>query len=344
MGIPRPDLGFFRILNAAQIYWVIVAIAILTTWITQRLGGSRIGRGWAYAHQDEAAAEAIGIDAVRMKLLAFALGAANAGVPGAFFATKITMVAPENFTWWESLIVLIIVVLGGMGSIPGVVLGSVVIVAMPELLRDFADYRMLILGRSLVLLALVRTQGTAPAGPNRAAIAAVAEPRALVMTAQALRDTIPAAAGPLLCVAGVTQRFAGVTALADVDLEFCPSEIFSLIGPNRAGKTTSLNVMTGVSPPTAGTARFAGRTISPRPTRIVALGISRTFQNIRLFGDLSVIENVAAGWHCRTRSGPLASVLRLPARRGEEAQIWACSLVILSQVGLRDRAEAAGVR
>jgi branched-chain amino acid transport system ATP-binding protein len=159
------------------------------------------------------------------------------------------------------------------------------------------------------------------------------------MTAPVSRDTIPAAAGPLLCVAGMTRRFGGVIALADVDLEVCPGEIVSLIGPNGAGKTTLLNVVTGVSPPTAGTARFAGRTITGlRPNRIAALGVARTFQNIRLFGDLSVIENVAAGRHCRTRSGPLASVLRLPAQRGEEAQIWARSLAILSQVGLRDRA------
>ena len=155
-GIPRPDFGLFKIHNAAELYWVIIVMAILITWVVERLGDSRIGRGWACTREDEIAAEAAGIDTVRMKLLAFALAATIAGISGAFFATKMTMVAPESFTWWESLVVLIIVVLGGMGSIPGVVLGAVVMVSMPELLRDLADYRMLILGFILVLLALFR--------------------------------------------------------------------------------------------------------------------------------------------------------------------------------------------
>jgi branched-chain amino acid transport system permease protein len=336
-GIPRPDLGFSKIQNATQLYWVIVVMAILITWITQRLGESRIGRAWAYTREDEIAAEAVGINTVRMKLLAFALGAAIAGVAGAFFATKMTMVAPESFTWWESLIVLIIVVLGGMGSIPGVVLGAAVMVTMPELLRDFADYRMLLLGVILVLLALFRPKGLWPAAPHRVTVAADIAPLATAVVSTA--TNLPPAAGPLLLVAGVSKRFGGVTALADVDLEVRPGEIVSLIGPNGAGKTTLLNVITGVNPPTEGTAQFGNVTITGlRPNRIADLGIARTFQNIRLFGDLSVLENVAAGRHCRTRSGPLASVLRTPAQRREETGIWVRSLAILTQVGLRDRA------
>src|SRR5262249_54028647 len=144
-----------------------VVAAILVTWITQRLGDSRIGRAWTFTREDEVAAEAAGIDTVRMKLLAFALGAALAGVAGAFFATKMTMVAPESFTWWESLIVLRIVVLGGMGRVPGVVLGAMVMISMPEVLRGFADYRMLLLGVMLIVLALFRPKGLWPAPLQR---------------------------------------------------------------------------------------------------------------------------------------------------------------------------------
>src|SRR4030095_9600377 len=97
----------------------IVVAAILGTWMTQRLGDSRIGRAWAFTREGGVAADARGVYTVRMKLLAFALGAGLAAVSGAFFATKMTMVAPESFTWWESLVVLIIVVLGGMGRIHG---------------------------------------------------------------------------------------------------------------------------------------------------------------------------------------------------------------------------------
>jgi branched-chain amino acid transport system permease protein len=340
-GIPRPDLGFFKVQNAAQLYWVIIVMAILITWFTQLVGSSRIGRGWAYTRDDEIAAEAIGIDTVRMKLLAFALGAGIAGIAGAFFAVKMTMVAPESFTWWESLIVLIIVVLGGMGSIPGVVIGAVVMVSMPEVLRDFADYRMLILGVVLVLMALFRPRGLWPAGPHKIAALAAAGHAAPVARNAFLSPPAPLreTAAPLLDVNAVSKRFGGVTALAEVNLKVYPGEIVSLIGPNGAGKTTLLNVITGVNPPTSGAASFDGRPIiGLRPNRIAALGIARTFQNIRLFGALSVLENVAAGLHCRTRAGTVTSVLRTPGQRAEEAAIWSRALEILQEVGLRDRA------
>jgi branched-chain amino acid transport system permease protein len=345
--IPRPDLGFFRVRNATQLYWVIVATAILGTWVTQRLGDSRIGRAWTYTREDEIAAEATGVDTVRMKLLAFALGAALAGVSGAFFATKMTMVAPESFTWWESLVVLIIVVLGGMGSIPGVILGAIVMVSLPEVLRDFADYRMLMLGAVLVLLALFRPKGLWPAPMRRVPGAALALARSAAPpgsreeAARAIRGGRPeAGTQPLLQVRGVSKRFGGVLALADVTLEIRGGEIVSLIGPNGAGKTTLLNIVTGVYPPTGGTVVFGGEPlVGLRPNRVTALGIGRTFQSIRLFSDLTVVENVAAGRHCRTRSGPLVSVLRTPSQRSEEVRVWSRSVEILDQVGLRHRAD-----
>jgi branched-chain amino acid transport system ATP-binding protein len=150
------------------------------------------------------------------------------------------------------------------------------------------------------------------------------------------------ASGSLLEVKDLSKSFGGVAALADVSLAIAAGEIVSLIGPNGAGKTTLLNVITGVYPPTTGSVLFCGHKITRlRPNRIVALGIARTFQNIRLFADLTVIENVAAGLHCRARSGPLSAVIRGPAQRSEEGRIWARSLELLSEVGLLDRAKDA---
>ena len=119
-----------------------------------------------------------------------------------------------------------------------------------------------------------------------------------------------------------------------------PGEIVSLIGPNGAGKTTLLNVITGVTSADIGQGARSvdAAIIGLRPNRIAALGIARTFQNIRLFGALSVLENVAAGLHCRSRAGTLTSVLRTSGQRAEEGAIWAPSLEILTEVGLRDRA------
>ncbi len=166
---------------------------------------------------------------------------------GAFFATKMTMVAPESFTWWESLIVLIIVVLDGMGSIPGVVLGGVVMVAIPELLRDFADYRMLILWAILVLLALFRPKGLWPAGPNRAATAAVAEPPGIRDDGAGFTRYPAGGRRPVGLRCRHDAAFQRATVLADVDRAACAGEIVSLIGPNGTGKTTFCRMSSPIS-------------------------------------------------------------------------------------------------
>jgi branched-chain amino acid transport system permease protein len=131
----------------------------LTILAVDRLNRSRIGRAWIAIREDEVAAQATGVDTTRLKILAFALGAIWAGVAGVFFAAKYAFVSPESFTFFESVIVLSMVVLGGMGSVPGVILGALVVVILPEVLREFASYRMLIFGGALVLMMIFRPQG-----------------------------------------------------------------------------------------------------------------------------------------------------------------------------------------
>jgi branched-chain amino acid transport system permease protein len=348
-GIPRPDLGFFKITNPNQLHFLIIGVAVGVAFIAVRLADSRIGRGWTYTREDEVAAEATGVNTVRMKLLAFALGAAFAGVAGGFFSTKMLMVAPESFTWWESLSVLIIVALGGMGSIPGVIIGAVVVVALPEVLRGFSDYRMLVLGVVLILMALFRPKGIWPATPYRVravpillgggggrtgGLSVATSPFPPAATAATNR-----ASDILLTARGVTMRFGGVSALTDVSLQIRRGEIVSLIGPNGAGKTTFLNVMAGVYSPTSGSIAFDGKPLTRlRPNAVATVGIARTFQNIRLFPELTVIENAAAGLHCRTKAGSIEAILHTGSERAEEQAIWRQSLRILEFVGLDQRA------
>jgi branched-chain amino acid transport system permease protein len=346
-GIPRPDFGFFKITNANQLHFVIIGFAVLVAFVAVRLADSRIGRGWTYTREDEVAAEATGVNTVRMKLLAFALGATFAGLAGAFFATKMLMVAPESFTWWESLNVLIIVALGGLGSIPGVIMGSVVVVALPEVLRGFSDYRMLLLGIVLILMTLFRPKGIWPAVPYRvkaiptlpghgngqsgSAELAPSFPRAPAAIATAASDV-------LLEARAVTMRFGGVKALSDVSVQIRRGEIVSMIGPNGAGKTTFLNVMAGVYSPTDGSIEFDGKPLlGLRPNAVATRGIARTFQNIRLFPELTVIENVAAGLHCRSTAGSVEAILHTKAERAEERAIWQHAQRILGFVGLAHR-------
>jgi branched-chain amino acid transport system ATP-binding protein len=144
---------------------------------------------------------------------------------------------------------------------------------------------------------------------------------------------------PLLDVQGIAKRFGGVQALADVSFQVREGEIYGLIGPNGAGKTTLFNVLTGNAPPDAGTVTLAGRALQGlKPHAIAQAGLARTFQNIRLFANLSALENVMIGRHARTRAGVFEAILRTPAQRREEAAIEARAFELLNYVGIGERA------
>jgi branched-chain amino acid transport system ATP-binding protein len=145
----------------------------------------------------------------------------------------------------------------------------------------------------------------------------------------------PADAPLLLSVSGVNKRFGGLQALAEVGLEIRRGQIYGLIGPNGAGKTTFFNVITGLYTPDSGRFELDGRPYEPTAVHKVAeAGIARTFQNIRLFGEMTALENVMVGRHIRTRAGAWAAMLRLPMQRREEAAIRARAQQLLDYVGI----------
>lgn len=160
--IPRPPFfGMESNIQTASIimYYLMILMVIFTIFMVNRLQHSRIGRAWLALREDEIACQAMGIDRTKTKLLAFALGATWAGLMGAIFAAKTTFINPACFTFLESAIILSIVVLGGMGSILGVILAAFILILLPEYLRAFSDYRMLIFGASMVLMMVFRPQG-----------------------------------------------------------------------------------------------------------------------------------------------------------------------------------------
>jgi len=163
LGIPRPELFGFDFRSLSSLYYVILAIAVITVLSVYRLNYSRIGRAWEAIREDETAAELMGVNTFLLKLLAYAMGATFAGFAGAFFAARMRFVGPESFSFLESAMVLSMVVLGGMGSIPGVVLGVLALVALPEVFREFELYRMLVFGGVMTLMMLVRPSGIWPA-------------------------------------------------------------------------------------------------------------------------------------------------------------------------------------
>jgi branched-chain amino acid transport system ATP-binding protein len=150
----------------------------------------------------------------------------------------------------------------------------------------------------------------------------------------AVRASAETAAQPVLEAAGVTMRFGGLLAVNNVDLTVRQGEIVGLIGPNGAGKTTFFNCLTGLYKPTSGQVRFTGTPLAPKPRAVVRAGMARTFQNIRLFANMTALENVMVGRYCRTSSGALTSVLRGPKFRREEAATRARAQELLEFVGL----------
>ena len=145
------------------LYYVALFLAIITIIAVRHLNYSRIGRAWESIREDETAAELMGVNTFKLKLLAYAMGALFAGLAGAFFCARMRFVSPESFTFLESAMVLSMVVLGGMGSIPGIILGAAALIVLPEVFREFENYRMLAFGMAMVVMMLFRPAGLIPA-------------------------------------------------------------------------------------------------------------------------------------------------------------------------------------
>lgn len=166
-GISRPSVFGFKISKPDHFFYLIWGFAALTIFLLMRLEHSRFGRALLYIKEDEVAAGGSGINVAHHKLVAFVIGAVWAGMCGTIYAAKMTIIAPESFSFAESVILFTIVILGGSGSIPGVILGAFLLVGLPELFRGLAEYRMLVFGAAMVMMMIFRNQGLLPPGPKK---------------------------------------------------------------------------------------------------------------------------------------------------------------------------------
>ncbi|HTO12668.1 MAG TPA: branched-chain amino acid ABC transporter ATP-binding protein/permease [Candidatus Binatia bacterium] len=359
--------------DAIPWYFLILVVGLGSLWAMNRLRDSRLGRAWMAIREDETAADCTGVNPVSTKLLAFALGASFSGFAGSIYAAKLQAITPGAFEFQVSIMLLCMVVLGGAGSLRGVILGGMLITIFDrvvlsqstflvrwvgrttgvELLAslDLTLWRWFFFGLGLVLVMLLRPQGLAgrreralvadDEGEAPAAEAPSPSPRVEAIPAwlreRAARDT---GAAPVLEVRGLTRRFEGIVALNEVDLVVPRSAIIGLIGPNGAGKTTFFNVVTGLMRPGGGSITFNGASlVGLRPNAIVARGIARTFQSIRLFPHMTVLENVLVGEHCRLDATVPGAVFRPPSVRAEEARARERARALLAFVGLGGKDE-----
>ena len=165
-GIARPEIFGIKIRKAIQFYYLIWIMVGVTVLLFHWLSESRFGRALNCIKEDDTAAEGCGMDVAHLKLMAFVIGAFWAGMAGNLFAAKMTIISPSSFTFWESVVVFAVVILSG-GSQIGVLLGTFLIVALPEMFRDFASARMLVFGLAMMIMMVVRPQGLLPPSPRR---------------------------------------------------------------------------------------------------------------------------------------------------------------------------------
>ena len=344
-GIAAPRLlGYNFGISATPYYYVGLVLVALLIFVSIRLRDSRIGRAWMAIREDETAANAMGINLVRFKLLAFAIGAAFAGMTGVYFVAKLQTATPEMFNFNVSSMLLVMVVLGGMGSVWGVVVGALLLQLMqtwllPQLTEwfhaigdlvgsttlqgvDMVQWTQLIFGIILIAMMLFRREGLIPATRKTPALNFAAQHAEVKRGGFANLENIPQwerGAGNALEIRGVVVKFGGLTALNAVDLTVPSGGVVAVIGPNGSGKSTLFNVITGLVPADSGSIRFHGvELLGLQPYQVLEQGVARTFQNIRLFPNLTVLENVLIGQHARLTSGPFSSVLHTPGNRDEE--------------------------
>jgi len=271
---------------------VLAALATFGYWLLAR---SRWGAAMRAVKDSEVAAESIGLDPIRIKALAFTISAVCAGLAGAFFAALSGFVTPSTFTFSQSILFVLVVIIGGAGTVAGPLVGAAVVVLLPEALAGLAEYRLLFFGALLLGVLWVAPGGVV--GTAQRLIARRKPPRKAADTAVALAPREKAG----LSIEGLGIAFGGLKAAQDVSLEARPGAITSLIGPNGAGKTTVLNMLGGFYRPDAGTIRLGSRELQGRRAcHIARAGVARTYQTTQLFGSMTVAENLAIASHAGT--------------------------------------------
>jgi ABC-type branched-subunit amino acid transport system ATPase component/ABC-type branched-subunit amino acid transport system permease subunit len=308
---------------------MVVALSI-SLWVEN----SRFGMALTAIKQNEPAAEAAGIDTWRWKMLALMLSGAIAAVAGGLYAVVLLVLTPDTvFGMLVSAQALILALFGGVGSLWGPIIGAMVLVPLAEGLNAelgnvLPGIQGVVYGVAIIVIILCAPEGVYWRVLDRLNRNKKPEPRATVAAAPvvALLQPRGTAGGDLLVLRGIGISFGGLRALDQIDLAVPPGGLYGIIGPNGAGKTTLFNVINGFLAPGNGTAEFAGEKITGlRPNRICRRGIGRTFQVVRAFARMSVLENVIVGAYVGAPDDTAARNMALAA---------------LDRVGLSVRADA----
>jgi ABC-type branched-subunit amino acid transport system ATPase component/ABC-type branched-subunit amino acid transport system permease subunit len=341
--IPPLSVGPLKMLDPGAIYYAIWIAVLICALLTINLLDSRTGRAIRALRRGHVAAEAFGVHAPRAKLLVFIYAAVLAGLSGWLYAHFERAVNPTPFGAQAGIEYLFIAVVGGAGYVWGGVLGAAIVVILKEILQSYlplllhgeGQLETIVFGILLVALLQLAPTGVWPWLMSLLPF----KPNGKRPDASLTLPPRPRAAGEpsvLLQVDNARKQFGGVVAVNDVSFDVQAREIVALIGPNGAGKSTTFNLITGVLTATSGSIAVLGRKLhNAPPQEVVKLGISRTFQHVKLVPDMTVLENVAIGAHLRGQASALASMFRLD--RADEATLLAEAARQIERVGLSDQ-------
>ncbi len=310
-GIPAPAIGTFALDTEARFFYLALVILILSMIMTRRIERSKFGRMFSAVRDAELGAGAAGINVPRLKIMAFAISAVLAGFAGSLYAHLVGFISPDVFIFDVTAQILSMVLIGGIGTTWGPVIGAVVLTFAPELLRVSKAYYLVMYGAGIAAMIIFLPNGlmglanrcfrrSAPA-PDSSANAGGDVPGP--MRPPAPNDGLDSE--PILTIEGLTCRFGGLVAIDDLSLSVRRGSIHGLIGPNGSGKSTLINLVTGLHVANSGNISFDGRPIRGlSPWKIAGRGLMRTFQNLKVFSSLTVAENVMisargprpAGW------------------------------------------------
>lgn len=335
--IPRPNIFGAR-LSGFAFYGVLAITLFVLTLLIHNLKNSRYGRTMLAVSQSETAVRALGVSPTAMRTMAFVIASITSGVAGTYYAFLNSYISPDIFTFSDSVRFLLMVILGGAGSTFGPVIGAFILTYLPEFLQQFQLWQKFAYGALLLLVMFFMPRGIIgslthllkrfrPVAPVPEASAGIAADVSLYRDQSALASELVAN--------GLTVRFGGLTALSNASLRVKGGEIHALIGPNGAGKSTFVNTISGFYRANEGEFGLDGIPMTGlRSLDIARIGLARTFQNTELFGELTVLENVMAGYDQRLTYGVVDAVLHTPGMRRQERECRKTAIGLLDFVGL----------
>lgn len=304
-GIARPTI-FGYTLNDDRAYLLLCAIVLFTViYFVWKLPQTSTGRAMRAIRENELAAEVNGVNSLKVKVIAFTISASLAGLGGALYAAGFAYISPDNFNFARSVEFLTMVLLGGAQSAFGGVLGTSLLILLPEWLRFLKEVYLAAYGLAVILIMVFLPTGIW--GLISARMAKYKKPMQIDLDSIATLDlAVPITdPTPILKLENVQKHFGGVRAVDGITLEVTRGTVHALIGPNGSGKTTTLNILSGIYKATTGKMIFDGTDVTEMaPYERAGLGMGRTFQNIRLFPALSVVENVMVG--AQRENNPIA--------------------------------------